>query len=195
MLIYVEVDETKLKGHGERVGIVREVEKARNRLQPEFYQRETLPVARDLLGKLLVHESPDGLTAGRIIEVEAYIGPGDRAAHSFNNRRSKRTEIQYGPGGYAYVYQIYGMYNCFNIVTQVPGRPEVVLVRALEPVAGLELMARRRNLTGIRPDYLCKLTGGPGRLCQATGAQVYPVLLPGDLHSLAQPSRSARQFA
>ncbi len=108
------------------------------RLQPEFYQRETLPVARELLGKLLVHEAPDGVTAGRIVEVEAYIGPGDRAAHSYNNRRSKRTEIQYGPGGYAYIFQIYGMYYCFNIVTQAPGRPEVVLVRALDPVADLE---------------------------------------------------------
>jgi len=138
-----------------------------NRLQPEFYQRETLAVARELLGKLLVHESPDGVTAGRIVEAEAYIGPGDRAAHSYNNRRSKRTEIQYGPGSYAYVFRIYGMYNCFNIVTQAPGKPEVVLVRALEPVAGLELMARRRKIADIRPGRLSKLTGGPGRMCQA----------------------------
>jgi DNA-3-methyladenine glycosylase len=138
-----------------------------NRLQPEFYQGDTLAVARELPGKLLVHESPDGVTAGRIVEVEAYIGPDDRAAHSYNNRRSKRTEIQYGPGGYAYVFRIYGMYNCFNIVTQAPGRPEVVLVRALEPVAGLELMARRRKIADIGPGHLSKLTGGPGRLCQA----------------------------
>ncbi len=138
-----------------------------NRLQPEFYQGDTLAVARELLGKLLVHESPDGVTAGRIVEVEAYIGPDDRAAHSYNNRRSERTEIQYGPGGYAYVFRIYGMYNCFNIVTQAPGRPEVVLVRALEPVAGLELMARRRKIADIGPGHLSKLTGGPGRLCQA----------------------------
>jgi DNA-3-methyladenine glycosylase len=136
-------------------------------LQPEFYQRETLTVARELLGKRLVHESPDGVTAGRIVEVEAYIGPDDRAAHSYNNRRSKRTEIQYGPGGHAYVFLIYGMYNCFNIVTQMPCRPEVVLVRALEPVAGLELMARRRKIANLGHGRLSKLTGGPGRLCQA----------------------------
>jgi DNA-3-methyladenine glycosylase len=138
-----------------------------DRLRPEFYQRETLTVAPQLLGKLLVHESPDGVTAGRVVEVEAYIGPGDRAAHSYNNRRSKRTEIQYGPGGYAYVFRIYGVYNCFNIVTQAPGRPEVVLVRALEPVAGLELMARRRKIADSGPGRLSRLTGGPGRLCQA----------------------------
>jgi DNA-3-methyladenine glycosylase len=137
------------------------------RLRPEFYQGETLAVAPQLLGKLLVHESPDGVTAGRIVEVEAYIGPGDRAAHSYNNRRSKRTEIQYGPGGYAYVFRIYGLYNCFNIVTQAPGRPEVVLVRALEPVAGLELMARRRKIACSGPVRPSRLTGGPGRLCQA----------------------------
>jgi DNA-3-methyladenine glycosylase len=136
-------------------------------LQPEFYQRETLLVARELLGKMLVHESPDGVTGGRIVEVEAYIGPGDRAAHSYNNRLSKRTGIQYGPGGHAYVFRIYGMYSCFNIVTQAPGRPEVVLVRALEPLTGLELMARRRRAAGIVPGHLPELTGGPGRLCQA----------------------------
>lgn len=126
-----------------------------------------MSVARDLLGKLLVHEAPDGMTAGRIVEVEAYIGPGDRAAHSYNNRRSKRTEIQYCPGGCAYVFQIYGMYNCFNIVTQARGMPEVVLVRALEPLAGLELMARRRKLARSQPYLLPKMASGPGRLCQA----------------------------
>ena len=106
---------------------------------------------------------------GGIVEVEAYIGPGDQAAHSYHNRRSRRTEIQYGPGGHAYVFRIYGMYCCFNIVSQVPGRPEVVLVRALEPVAGLELMARRRSLADLRPGRLSGLASGPGRLCRAMG--------------------------
>ncbi len=166
------------------------------RLQPEFYQRETLPVARELLGKLLVHEAPDGVTAGRIVEVEAYIGPGDRAAHSYNNRRSKRTEIQYGPGGYAYIFQIYGMYYCFNIVTQAPGRPEVVLVRALDPVADLDLMARRRNIAGIRPDHLSKLASGPGRLCQAmaiTRKQYGSNLCSGCLYLLDDGTRISDQ--
>lgn len=138
-----------------------------NRLQPDFYQRDTLLVARELLGKLLVHESPDGATAGRIVEVEAYIGPDDRASHAYQGLRSSRTEIQYGPGGFSYVYQIYGMYYCFNIVTQVAGRPEVVLVRALEPVDGLGLMAGRRRIDDSKPYHLSKLTSGPGRLCQA----------------------------
>ena len=137
-----------------------------NRLQPDFYQRDTLLVARELLGKLLMHESPDGTTAGRIVEVEV-IGPDDRASHAHKDLRSSRTEIQYGPGGFSYVYQIYGMYYCFNIVTQIVGRPEVVLVRALEPVDGLVLMARRRNNDDSKPYHLSKLTSGPGRLCQA----------------------------
>ncbi len=138
-----------------------------NRLQPDFYQRDTLLVARELLGKLLVHESSEGVTAGRIVEVEAYIGPADRASHAYKDLRSSRTEIQYGPGGFSYVYQIYGMYYCFNIVTQIAGRPEVVLVRALEPVDGLGLMASRRKIDDSKPYRLSKLATGPGRLCQA----------------------------
>ena len=110
-----------------------------------FYLRSALQAAPELLGKLLCHETTEGLTAGRIVEVEAYVGPEDDGAHSYGGRRTERTAIQYGEGGYAYVFGIYGMHWCFNAVTAAPGKPEVVLVRALEPVLGLELMEKRRN--------------------------------------------------
>lgn len=133
-----------------------------------YYLTETLQIAPDLLGKLLVHEAPEGLVAGRIVEVEAYIGPQDRASHAYNSLRSKRTAIQYGVGGYAYIYQIYGMYYCFNVVTQAQERPEVILVRALEPVAGIPLMVERRSQKATKQS-IKNLTNGPGRLCQSLG--------------------------
>lgn len=133
------------------------------KLERDFYTRDTLTVAEDILGKTLVHVTPEGVTKGKIVEVEAYLGPDDRAAHSFHGR-SKRTEIQYGEGGYVYVYLIYGMYICMNIVTNQKDKPEVLLLRALEPLEGLELMKRRRKTE--REKLLCS---GPGRLTQAMG--------------------------
>lgn len=135
----------------------------------EFYLEDTLEVARHLLGKLLVHDAPEGRTAGRIVEVEAYQGHHDRAAHSYNNLRSRRTEVMYGPGGHAYVFQVYGMHYCFNVVTRPAGYPQVVLIRALEPVDGLELMAHRRGLKQLTPAIERNLANGPGKLCQAMG--------------------------
>lgn len=137
-------------------------EPARAVLPREFYMRDANTVARALLGKLLVHQSPEGLAAGMIVETEAYAGPEDDGAHSYGGRRTARTEIQFGPGGYAYVFGIYGMHNCFNAVCAGVGKPEVVLVRALEPVEGIALMEKRRgsqSLTG--------LCSGPGKLCAA----------------------------
>ncbi|MCX7921773.1 MAG: DNA-3-methyladenine glycosylase [Clostridia bacterium] len=134
------------------------------KLQREFYERSTLEVARELLGKCLVHETQEGTTVGKIVEVEAYIGPDDAAAHTYKGLRSSRTEVAFGPGGHAYVYLIYGMYHCFNIVTNVAEKPEVVLIRALEPMDGLELMAKRRKTNAVR-----NLCSGPGKLCAAMG--------------------------
>ena len=125
-------------------------------------------MARDLLGMRLVHRSKESVTVGIIVEAEAYIGPYDAASHAFRGRTG-RNAIMFGPGGYAYVYFIYGMYYCFNIVTQKAGFPAAVLVRALEPAEGIELMARRRNTAPADGKIPVNLTNGPGKLCQAMG--------------------------
>lgn len=102
-----------------------------HKLPREFYMGDTLEISRALIGRLLVRSGPDGVAAGRIVETEAYLGAMDAAAHSYKRSPSGRTNIQYGPGGYAYVYLIYGMYCCMNVVTGEEGRPECVLIRAL----------------------------------------------------------------
>jgi len=136
------------------------------KLPREFYTRpDVLEVARDLLGKKLVVPRRNGIrVAGIIVETEAYRGPEDRASHAYGGRRTNRTETMYGIGGTAYVYFVYGMYNQFNVVTNVENIPHAVLVRALEPVEGLDIMRRRRK---GRSEY--ELTSGPGRLCIAMG--------------------------
>jgi len=120
-------------------------------LPRSFYNRDTTLVARELLGKHLVRLTPEGHRIGRIVEVEAYLGPHDLAAHSAKGL-TERTRIMFGPPGHAYVYLIYGMHHCLNVVTEPAGNASAVLLRALEPVAGL---AGR--------------TSGPGLLCRAMG--------------------------
>lgn len=125
-----------------------------------------LTVSKSLLGKVLVHESSEGTTSGRIVEVEAYRGPEDKAAHSYGGRRTARNDVMFGEKGCAYVYFIYGMYFCINVTAGDPeGKPEAVLIRALEPVSGQELMVKRRGPKA----KLVNLTNGPGRLCMAMG--------------------------
>jgi DNA-3-methyladenine glycosylase len=123
-----------------------------------FFNRPTVDVARDLLGKIVVH----GATSGRIVETEAYLGRNDGAAHSARGR-TPRTRVIFGPPGHAYVYLIYGMYECLNMVAEAEGTPGCVLIRALEPLAGIEKMrGRRRAARGIED-----LANGPGKLTLA----------------------------
>ena len=133
-------------------------------MERSFYERDVVTVARELIGRLLVHDSPEGRTSGVITETEAYSGINDPACHAYPYKRTKRTEVLFGPGGHAFVYLIYGMYHCMNVSANIPGQPEGVLIRSLEPVEGIELMKKR---DGGKPDS--KLCLGPGRLCRAMG--------------------------
>jgi DNA-3-methyladenine glycosylase len=134
------------------------------RLERDFYTRaDTLRVARELLGKRLVVPSEAGeRVSGRVVETEAYLGAGDRAAHSYGGRRTRRTETMFGTGGRAYVFFVYGMHHQFNVVTGPEGLPTAVLVRAVEPEEGIEIMRESRAVSKER-----ELTSGPGKLCKA----------------------------
>jgi DNA-3-methyladenine glycosylase len=137
-----------------------------SKLPREFYTRaDVLEVARDLLGKkVVVPNRNQQRVAGIIVETEAYRGPDDRASHAYGGRRTNRTETMYDIGGTAYVYFVYGMYNQFNVVTNIENTPHAVLIRALEPAEGLDIIKRRR---AGRSEY--EWTSGPGRLCVALG--------------------------
>ena len=140
------------------------------RLSREFYARPTLDTAQALLGKLLVRRL-DGVTlAGRIVETEAYIGRCDKACHAYHYRRTARTETLFAPPGTAYIYLIYGMYHCLNFVTEPEGEPAAVLLRAIEPLAGLETMARLRyGDKPLTPYRERNFVNGPGKVCRALG--------------------------
>jgi DNA-3-methyladenine glycosylase len=147
-------------------------------LGPEFFQRDTVAVARDLLGKVLVREVLGKRLWGRLVEVEAYLGPDDLAAHSSGGRRSPRHEVMYGPPGHAYVYLTYGMHHCLNFVTQPVGVPQAVLVRALEPGPGVGRC------------------GGPGLVCRAFNVDRNlngVALVPPDLY-VVDDDAAARQI-
>ena len=131
----------------------------------EFYEQDVISLARALLGQYLVTCIGGRRTVGKIVETEAYNGAEDRANHAFGNRRTARTEVMFGEAGRAYVYLCYGVHHLFNVVTGPPGDPSAVLIRAVEPVEGLEWMQERRGAHVVRS----RLTNGPGKLCQAMG--------------------------
>ncbi|HET9704327.1 MAG TPA: DNA-3-methyladenine glycosylase [Vicinamibacterales bacterium] len=150
-------------------------------LPAAFYRRPTLEVARDLIGKVVVHKSPAGITAGAIVEAEAYIGEDDPACHAAPGPTTRNAPL-YGPPGRAYVYLNYGLHDMLNAVTEEEGHPAAVLIRALEPLEGLALMRRRRARApwregkGAVPDHeLCR---GPGNLCRAMGITLADNLRP-----------------
>lgn len=153
-----------------------------SKLPREFYARPALAVARDLLGKMLVHDYRRVRRAGRVVEVEAYIGEHDLACHAAKGR-TPRTDVLYGPPGHAYIYFVYGMHHCFNVVTCPEGEAAAVLVRGLEPVEGIEPPVR---------------TDGPARLCDALGltlSQNREDLLGDRLYLLDAPPPPRRAIA
>ena len=133
-------------------------------LDHKFYEKPTLNLTASLLGCLLVKETEAGTVSGIIVETEAYIGPGDRAAHSYENRRTKRTEIMFGPPGYAYTYQMH-THCLFNVVSGETGKPEAVLVRGVEPYSRLDVVEERRPRIKKQKQW----TNGPGKLTKALG--------------------------
>jgi DNA-3-methyladenine glycosylase len=135
------------------------------KLARDFYAQPTVQAAQDLLGKYLVRVHPDGVTAGMIVETEAYVGPEDKASHA-SRGRTPRTAVMFGPAGFAYVYVIYGLHHCLNAVTEAEGYPAAVLIRAVHPCEGVGLMQARRRMRDIS-----LLASGPGRLCQAFGIE------------------------
>ena len=136
------------------------------KLPLQFYQRaDVVSITKELIGKILVTYFNNMLTAGRIVEAEAYNGPHDKAAHSYNNRRTNRTEVMFGEGGVAYVYLCYGIHQMFNIVTNAENIPNAILIRALEPMVGIDAMLLRSDKVAHGYD----LTRGPGNVAKALG--------------------------
>ena len=135
------------------------------KLARNFYGQPTVHAAQMLLGKYLVRVHPDGVTTGMILETEAYVGLEDKASHA-SRGRTPRNAVMFGPAGFAYVYVIYGMHHCLNAVTEQEGYPAAILIRAVQPCEGLELMRARRRKEDSR-----LLANGPGNLCQAFGIE------------------------
>jgi DNA-3-methyladenine glycosylase len=133
------------------------------RLDKQFYLQNALDAARNLLGKYLIRKIDQSYAGGMIVETEAYLGPHDDAAHSYNFKKTKRNEAMYEEGGIAYVYKIYGIHFCLNVVTNKKDKPEAVLIRAIQPEIGIEMMQLNRQRV------INNLTNGPAKLCQALG--------------------------
>lgn len=140
--------------------------KAYPKLSRKFYRNpDVVDLAQQLLGKLLCTQFDEGLTVGMITETEAYCGATDKACHAYPNKRTKRTEIMFGDGGYAYVYLCYGMHHLFNVVSNESGRADAVLIRAIEPVEGIAVMEQRRNMKATKS----AISDGPAKLAKALG--------------------------
>ncbi len=142
------------------------MQKIGKKLPKVFYLHEdVVHIAKELLGKILVTNFDNQLTAGRIVETEAYNGTYDKAAHSYNNKRTNRTEVMFREGGVAYIYLCYGLHHMFNVVTNIKDKPNAILIRALEPITGLDIMLKRANkqIAGF------ELTKGPGNVGKALG--------------------------
>lgn len=135
-------------------------------LPPLFYQTmDVVTIAKQLIGKILCTKIDGKLTAGRIVETEAYRGPEDKASHAYQNKKTKRNSAMFEMGSIAYIYQCYGIHCLLNVVTGTAGVPHAVLIRAIEPLIGIDVMLLRRNFTQLRPT----LTSGPGALTKALG--------------------------
>lgn len=138
------------------------------KLKRSYYERDTLRVAKDLLGCVLIHETPEGITSGRIVETEAYLGPVDKGAHSYGGRHTKLMDPLFMTGGFAYIFQVHGNNFCFNVVTEKKNIPQAVLIRALEPFKGISIMGIRRKIDpNESATKFRNLTNGPSKLCQA----------------------------
>ena len=133
------------------------------RLKREFFSRDTQDVAKDLLGKYLVRKTDIGVMVGKITEVEAYLGPNDKASHCYNYKKTEKTKIMYEKPGTLYVYYIYGMYFCLNVITEPKGIPCGVFIRQIFPIDGIDLMKKNRNVK-IGKNFK-NLTDGPSKIC------------------------------
>lgn len=142
------------------------------KLNRNFYKKNAIILAKDLLGKYLLHNINGEVLIGKIVETEAYMGYFDKGAHTYKGRRTKRTEAMYGEPGHAYIYLIYGMYDCINVVAAAKDIGQAVLIRALEPIKGLEVMSLNRYnepFKNLKRRQMTNLTNGPGKLCRAFG--------------------------
>ena len=139
-------------------------------INKNFYERSTVKVAEELLGKILIHEISNELVACKIVETEAYLGAFDKAAHAYKYRKTNRVMPMYEPGGTIYVYSIYGKYVCLNAITETKGNPQGVLIRAVEPIIGLDTIALNRfgrKYNELNKREILNLTSGPSKLCIA----------------------------